>query len=296
MKKTLNRFAFTVLAAVVVLTSCQKDSEITPSNQSNNSHRSSTITCGEATTVALLAGQHINVGTVTVTNDETNLYVTYNTTGGWKLTELHLFAGACNQVPVTKQGNPIPGHFPYSANPASLTSYTFTIPLANLENCFCVASHAVVRSSSGGTETAWGQGQRFVQKGNWAMKFNACKQECVVDEGCVEDVSTFFGRDASAWPVSSVTVGGYTYSQAEGTDIYNNQFSSSTYAFSYIALIELSGTVPANAPIRQHINVVNAWLATIGKVSATNQQNAPANVQSSIDAIYDFVNNRFCNE
>lgn len=297
MRKTIQSALFFAAIATLSLASCKKEAdEITPAvNKQTYTHRSAT-TCGEPTTVTLIAGQHINAGTVTVTNDETNLYVTYNTTNGWKLTELHLFAGACNAIPVNKPGNPMPGQFPYSANPASLTTYTFTIPLANLENCFCVAAHAVVRNSSGGTETAWGQGQRFVQKGNWAMKFNACKQVCIVDEGCVEEVSTFFGRDASAWPLPTVTVGGYVYTQAEGTAIYNNQFSSSTYAFSYIALIKLSGTVPANAPIQTDVAVVENWLSSIGKVSPSNQQTAPANVQSSIDALYDFVNTRFCNE
>lgn len=297
MKKTFKSALFFAAVATLSLASCKKEAnDINPAVDSQAYSHRTTTTCGEATVTPLIAGQHINAGTVTVSNDETNLYVTYTTANGWKLTELHLFAGACSQIPVNKPGNPIPGQFPYSANPASVNTYTFTIPLAGLEDCFCVAAHAVVRNSSGGTETAWGQGTRFVQKGNWAMKFNACKQPCIIDEGCVKEVSTFFGRDASAWPLPTVTVGGYVYTQAEGTAIYNNQFSSSTYAFSYIALIELSGTVPTNAPIRTDVNVVNAWLASIGKVSPSNQQTAPSNVQASIDALYDFVNTRFCNE
>lgn len=299
MKKTFKSALFFAAVATLSLASCKKEAnDFTPETvKQTGAHRTgSSNICGEPTTVTLIAGQHINAGTVTVTNDATNLYVTYSTANGWSLTELHLFAGACNKIPVNKPGNPIPGQFPYSANPAMANTYTFTIPLANLEDCFCVAAHAVVRNASGGTETAWGQGTRFVQKGNWAMKFNACKQPCVIDEGCVYGTATFFGDFASAWPSSTVTIGGYTYTQAEGNAIYLNTFQASSYAFGYIVLIKLSGTVPPNAPIQADVAVVEAWLATLGKLSPANQQAAPTSVQSSIDALYEYINSRFCNE
>jgi len=61
----------------------------------------------------LWAGQDINVGTVNVWNDGVELHVTYNTTGGWVLTETHLaVATTLDDIP-QKNGNPIPGKFPY---------------------------------------------------------------------------------------------------------------------------------------------------------------------------------------
>jgi len=61
----------------------------------------------------LWAGQDIEVGTVSVWNDDVELRVTYNTTGGWVLTETHLaVATALVDIP-QKNGNPIPGKFPY---------------------------------------------------------------------------------------------------------------------------------------------------------------------------------------
>ena len=62
----------------------------------------------------LFAGQNIDVGTMSVWNDEENLYITYDTTGGWEMTETHLaVAGSLPGIPQTKKGNPIPGKFPY---------------------------------------------------------------------------------------------------------------------------------------------------------------------------------------
>ena len=61
----------------------------------------------------LYAGQTIPVGNVYVWNDDVELHVTYNTTGGWVLTETHLaVATALEDIP-QKNGNPIPGKFPY---------------------------------------------------------------------------------------------------------------------------------------------------------------------------------------
>ena len=138
--------------------------------------------CGETTTVNLIAGQHTQSGNVFVGNDGTNLYVTYTGTDGWRIKELHLYAGPCDAIPVTKSGNPSPGQFPNKVtfSGTGVTSYTFTIPLSNFSACapdICVAAHAVV-SGCGRTETAWGEGCRINEQGNWAMRFNYSIQSC----------------------------------------------------------------------------------------------------------------------
>ena len=66
------------------------------------------------TTQDLLAGQTTKVGTVTVCNDETNLYVTFATTGSNYMRETHLAVEtSLTAIPQTKKGNPIPGQFEY---------------------------------------------------------------------------------------------------------------------------------------------------------------------------------------
>ena len=75
--------------------------------------------CGDPTVVTLYGGQTIDVGTVTISNDETFLgekflYIKYNTTGDWDLIETHLsVATDLDDIPQTKSGNPIPGKFQY---------------------------------------------------------------------------------------------------------------------------------------------------------------------------------------
>lgn len=143
--------------------------------------------------VTLLAGQTIEAGQVcaTVSGDDVN--VTYETSGGWGLYEVHAWAGtALADMPQNKQGNPKIGNFPINVGDLQgATSYTFTLPLSlfglSSEQTECdpvtayLATHAVVKRDNGdGTfqaETAWGEGPRMVQKGSWATWFSL-KLEC----------------------------------------------------------------------------------------------------------------------
>ena len=79
----------------------------------------------------LYAGQHIDVGNVEVWNDATNLYITYNTTGGWEMTETHLYVGKTDPTLLTSA----PGQFPYSEehNPAVI-AYTYTILIDDIDS------------------------------------------------------------------------------------------------------------------------------------------------------------------
>jgi hypothetical protein len=125
-------------------------------------------TCG-TTTWNLIAGQTIDVGSVTVSNDATNLYVTYKLDyPGAYFGTLHLWAGSdLTNVPSNPQGTPIPGQFPYHYTPPNQTTteYTFSIPLASLGiqdvTTVCglrlfVVTHAEVNNVNGNNETAFG--------------------------------------------------------------------------------------------------------------------------------------------
>ncbi len=132
-----------------------------------------------ATVVSLIAGQYMDAGSVTVTNDYSYIYVTYTTTGNWVLTQTHLYVGACELIPVNNSGNPRIGHFPYSSAHANLTTYTYQVPISALYGCGCIAAHAVVKQLDGNgntiqTQTAWGNGTQITPGGSWAMKFSYC--------------------------------------------------------------------------------------------------------------------------
>jgi hypothetical protein len=95
----------------------------------------------------LIAGQHFLAGTVTVSNDEDTMYVTYDMNPDWPLHEAHVYVGS------EQPSKGAPGKFPYKAefDPA-VFSYTFEIPLGDLEgkSLVYIAAHAAT-----GNETAW---------------------------------------------------------------------------------------------------------------------------------------------
>lgn len=131
--------------------------------------------CNSQQQVILYAGQNINAGNVTVWNDQANLYVQFNATGGWVISETHVAVATSLAGIPQRNGNPVPGQFPYKAthNPA-VTSYTYTIPLGNWQpgQDLYIATHAVMLllDENGNViqrETGWGFGPKFPGR-NWA--------------------------------------------------------------------------------------------------------------------------------
>ena len=134
-----------------------------------------TAGCG-TTTWDLTAGQTTNVGSVTVSNDLDNLYVTYTLSyGSAVFGNLQVWVGndLANMPKVQNGPNagiPIPGQFPYKVDATGLTTYTFTIPFHDLliqdANSACgtplyVVTHAEVfmdGDTTGAHQTAFGGG------------------------------------------------------------------------------------------------------------------------------------------
>ena len=170
MKKTL--FILAGLA-FLAFSSCTEDVEVIPDTSNRSNLKSLEVgipadVCNE-TGFTLIAGQHMNVGSVTVANDGENLYVNYETDGVWMIQEIHFYIGALGDVPTNKKGVPVPGHFPYNMEGLNVTSLTFSIPLSEIElgdGCpldpLHVLAHAVVEKVNDDgnvqNETAWGDG------------------------------------------------------------------------------------------------------------------------------------------
>lgn len=95
----------------------------------------------------LVAGQHEVVGKVSATLDGDTLTVTYRTTGGWCMTETHLYVGA---EPPTSLA---PGQFKNSLAEEShdplpcVTVDRYEVDVSGLDE-ICIAAHAVVRGSA----------------------------------------------------------------------------------------------------------------------------------------------------
>ncbi len=147
-----------------------------------------------AVTWDLTAGKTIKAGTVTVSNDGSNLYVTYALTfKGATFGTLHMWAGTdIAMVPANKQGIPVPGQFPWKVDATGLTTSTLAIPLSSLgiaeESQACgkavyVVTHAEVNMDSNGDgkmelETAFGgdiegDGPRWWFYGDYAISCEA---------------------------------------------------------------------------------------------------------------------------
>ena len=128
----------------------------------------------------LYAGQNINVGTVTVSNDVDYLYVTYDLTGDWELVETHVHvATSPGDIPQTQPnkkgdggGNPIPGHFSHCEPPSDPQTQTYTIDLDWAAGTpLYIAAHAKVRIADDSEEQHMnvysdGDGHTMVTSGN----------------------------------------------------------------------------------------------------------------------------------
>jgi hypothetical protein len=131
MKKLIYLIVLTLILGLV-LTGCLLSNvgQVPDTSQSGISYLTKgTLTSPDVFT--LIAGQNIDVGTVSVWNDGTILYVEYITTGGWKMSETHLYVGKTNPELLTSA----PGQFPYSEeHDPAVIAYTYTIPMVDIDS------------------------------------------------------------------------------------------------------------------------------------------------------------------
>lgn len=215
---------FLLFALMAILVSCQKDelaetavnsyeretttqTVLSPSTDMAYHSTSTTTPCGNTTIVDFYAGQHILIGNMTMSNTNTDLVITVNTTDGWQLGHTHLYVGAAAAMPTNGAGNPMIGRFPYSTphNPM-VNTYSWSIPLANLDSCFAVALHADVHliGVNGDTlqsETGWGDGEQFTDAGSWASYYTYCVEDC-----CDINEETFTIYGGQTIPVGDLVV------------------------------------------------------------------------------------------
>src|SRR5690606_19273634 len=120
---------------------------------------------GSDGSVDLLAGQHTDVGEVTVERVGDNLVIKYIVVPGWCATEYHLDAGWKNgsgqikRIPTDGGGNPMIGRFGSSGDPDCVHLITVTVPLDHVRgegwtdgNPVVIAAHAVVENLGTGAD------------------------------------------------------------------------------------------------------------------------------------------------
>lgn len=175
-------------------------------NQVNVNENSEDKDCGDEIVYELLAGQHNDVGEITVTNDQSKIYITYETSGNWWLTETHLFVGEKSALPLTTSGNPKIGHYPYHGDHDHVQSVQFVIDMnsdwqvnENGQFCITISMHAsvVLKNSEGiiqQSETAFGKGDQPIEfeGSRWGWYHNLCLNTC---ENATEDNSSSTGEN-----------------------------------------------------------------------------------------------------
>lgn len=174
--------------------------------------------------VPLLGGQHIDVGSVEIERTEDSIIVRYVTTGDWMITETHLHAALdLNDIPQVR-GGPVPGHFAYGDTfdpPVTSAEYEINLNDYGFEtgNTIFIAAHAVVQNIVDGEvlqeETAWGDGSRFVPRGNWAtyIEYEIPDYVLPVECKCNIQTETAWGGDTAGggnawWYYYDASVGG----------------------------------------------------------------------------------------
>ncbi|MDX1463804.1 MAG: hypothetical protein R3359_12165 [Marinirhabdus sp.] len=164
-----------LLFAVSIFASCSRESQI--ENDGLTVDRVVITPTGECFSASLMAGQHMDAGTLLVTeNPNGDTVVRYETSNGWTLDAVHLYYGDCAEIPTTGAGNPKIGHFPVNVE-LSVGTTTFEHTIESLDGSTftgCLMAHAVVNNGEQ-QETAWAEGESF--GGNsWAMyiEYSGC--------------------------------------------------------------------------------------------------------------------------
>jgi hypothetical protein len=206
------RFTMALLAiTVTAILGCSK-TDLTAPNQSSISSRSSSNTVAGCDPViyCLIDNQKVQQGTVTVSNDATNVYIKIDiTAANVKLTKAALIIGDLTHVinGTNLTGWPTLGPGPlnpdYSVTLAKVTTYTFTVPLASLGDCFYIAIYGKIckKDAYGNTITDYIFLKSATQSSKkcWSTYVQYCK--------C---------KPPECKPLNTVTQGGYGNDQGNG--------------------------------------------------------------------------------
>ena len=189
------KLTLALIALTTIFFSCQKDislkntsatpeEELMCANPTPPPPLPAITYCGTATTVPIFADQHTdNVGSVTIGNDGTNLYVTYEFTGDYKGKATRLYVGTLAGLPLSS-GHANSSQFPYKTTHYNeVTSFRYTIPLASLPTCYIISAYAqVIRRNAWGwtcyDETGWLKDRLHTTCSNWSMYLNYCTVSC----------------------------------------------------------------------------------------------------------------------
>jgi hypothetical protein len=151
--------------SIFVIKNSDRDSlkKILPeANNYFSSEMPSGISSGWCQIMDLVACDYIDAGDISLSSDTDYIYVTYKTSGGWSIGEIHLYLGGKENIPVNIAGIPQPGLFTVRET-FSPEAETVVLRIARSDNTAdypVILAHAIVSRSGQSGETAWGRGNK----------------------------------------------------------------------------------------------------------------------------------------
>jgi len=130
------------------------------------------------------------------------------------------------------------------------------------------------------------------------FQFSGLGCPIVPEVTCAFSQGYFFAKPDLIW-ASNVTIGGYTYTQAEGKAIWNTSnkggIRDSKAGFLQVAAIKLSGTnVAQTASVWADVAIVENYLSGLGKLSPTNLPTGDAASKAAAGRIGDWIDQHHC--
>jgi hypothetical protein len=176
------------------------------------------LPCGSPMTVDLKVNRSSTVGSVTISNDNSFVYVNYTAQPGYLLTSLNLAVKtSLNAIPHSSSGAPQVSSFPYAAtfNPG-VSTYSFAIPRSTFPATgqLYVAAEAVVfataanRHGSGGGDDDCDDHRATVAGDSTDAGGSTYQAEASVD-GSVDKHNSGGGDDCSDRSIFAKTYGGH---------------------------------------------------------------------------------------
>ncbi|HEY1114706.1 MAG TPA: hypothetical protein VGE66_14135 [Chitinophagaceae bacterium] len=271
--------------------------------------------CGSTFTSNLKIKDGKDIGSVSVSNDDLYLYLTYNLEQNWYLVDVQSYAGTGGLIPRTSNGNPNHGRFPgkQGLSPCDMRqTFTFRVALSALtpeeaNGCagrLFVAMRASVRHianvgacTSGLDEEAWAAPILINphRKSEWATAFYYCLQDCPpppppAPAWCVYGQGYWFASGKKAWcGEAKVTFGTLIVTQQEGHELWSRPGKRSTMekAFFQAAALKLSQECfsegkPIPEAIRDAYQIIEKELVGLDKLQDLNNPLATEELDNQI--------------
>jgi hypothetical protein len=197
--KTIRASMALIVIALTAICSCSKTDFSKPQSQnlaSSNSNDQVHV-CGEPFVYSLIDKNKTVQGTLSVSNDETNVFITISITGAdYKMSKAELVVGDLTHMTAATDltawpklaAGPNPPDYSQNFKPEVIT-YTFTIPAANYQDCFFVNAFAKIVKRDPNTHKVIASDFLFLQSDTktsckcWSTYIQYCKQDCPLQCG-----------------------------------------------------------------------------------------------------------------